>query len=881
VPQGPARLLDPRLELVGFIGRDHELASLVEWCEDDHSTRLRLITGPGGVGKTRLAVELTTRMTTVGWRCERIADGREGEAIAALRAVTRGRALLVVDYAETRVRLGQMLTALVGDDGIDVRVLLLARSAGEWWDRLGIGVPAVWDLVQAARSAELILSPAIDADVSDAEVVAQAVRSFARKLKLPERAVQIYDDDDDAPRRVLDLHVAALVAVLDKSSDGTILVDIRTVLRELIRHEQHFWYDSARMYGLSDGPAGMPTRILRQIVAVGSLLGAANEEEARELARRVPGLSPSAKVAAWLRELYPPRQGELEWLGPMQPDRLAERHVVGELVGSPKFAESCLTSLHGMQARNAVILLARASSDDIDAEVLLSQILPKVSGFVTDLDAPLEVLTAIFNVIPYPTAILASAAVGLAERIIGLLPDDTPPAVRAYWSNSLGIGLAQLGRPVQALPLFQEALAIRRELVANPGHEEYEHDDLADSLINLGIVFSELGRPVDALPVTQEAVEIRRELAATNPERYGPDLAESLDNLGSQLAALGGVTDALPVIQEAIEIYRDLTAFHSDRYHPGLASSLDNLGIRFAEPGQSAEALPATQEAVKIRRELAAANPDRFGSDLAYSLSNLAAVLSELGRPADALPITQEAVDIRRELAATNPDRYRSDLAGSLADLGIRFRELGRSADALAVTQEAVEIRRELIETHSNLRLIDLAGLLTNLGALLCEFGRLDDALTVTREAVEIRRELAATNPDRHRGDLAPSLDNLGVIMAQLHRLGDAMPVMQEAADIYRELASANPNAYRKDFAAALNNLGVLFTELGRPAEALRIIQEAIEIHRELAATDPARNRQGLVASLTNLVQILVSLGRKVEADRARIEAAKLRGLIT
>jgi hypothetical protein len=33
-----------------------------------------------------------------GWTCGRVADGKEGGAITAPRAVTRGRALLVVDY---------------------------------------------------------------------------------------------------------------------------------------------------------------------------------------------------------------------------------------------------------------------------------------------------------------------------------------------------------------------------------------------------------------------------------------------------------------------------------------------------------------------------------------------------------------------------------------------------------------------------------------------------------------------------------------------------------------------------------------------------------------------------------------------------------------
>ena len=59
---GPAGLLDPRRGLVDFIGRERELAGLLEWCEEDRPHGVRLVTGPGGIGKTRLSVELCARL---------------------------------------------------------------------------------------------------------------------------------------------------------------------------------------------------------------------------------------------------------------------------------------------------------------------------------------------------------------------------------------------------------------------------------------------------------------------------------------------------------------------------------------------------------------------------------------------------------------------------------------------------------------------------------------------------------------------------------------------------------------------------------------------------------------------------------------------------
>ena len=505
LPQSRARLLDPRREVVGFVGRERELAELAAWCQDDHAGRLRLLTGPGGVGKTRLAIELADRMRGVGWRAERIADGSEAGAIGALRAVTRGRALLIVDYAETRAGLKQMLSALVGDLGKGVRVLLLARSAGDWWDQLGVGEPAVWDLVQAARPAKLSLSPAVAADLSDAEMVALAVRSFARELGVPGRSVEIRGGTER--RRVLDLHAAALVAVLGEASATTVQVDLGGVLDELLRHEQHFWYDSARAAGLGDGQDGTTPGVLRQIVAAGCLLGAASPAEARALPGRVPGMSPSVKIAGWLRVLYPPDPGEPGWIGSLQPDRFAELHVLRELRASPDLARACLTGLDARQALQAVTLLARVSADDPHAEELLRQALPGTADLITGMQEPAEALMTIVNAIPDQTVILAPAAAALCQRILNLLPASTGPAVRAYWLRSLGIRLAGLGRPAEALTATEEAVSMYRELAA--ASPDRYRPGLARSLNNLGIWFAELGRPADATAAHDEAMKAR------------------------------------------------------------------------------------------------------------------------------------------------------------------------------------------------------------------------------------------------------------------------------------------------------------------------------------------------------------------------------------
>ena len=258
--------------------------------------------------------------------------------------------------------------------------------------------------------------------------------------------------------------------MLDETGAETVRLAAGKVLDDLLRHEMHYWYDSARATGLCHGPSGLTRLMLRQVVATSCLLGARAEQDARILPARVPGLTASAKVARWLRELYPPAQCEQDWLGSLQPDRLAERHVVCELAGAAELTKACLTGLDAYQARRVLTLLARASMDDPEAEPLLKGVLPDVAAFVADLEAPPETLTAIYNAIPYPTVVLASAATDLSQRILAAMPSVAGSAVRAQWLTNLGLRLSEMGRPADALPPTEEAVAIYRDIVAaDPG----------------------------------------------------------------------------------------------------------------------------------------------------------------------------------------------------------------------------------------------------------------------------------------------------------------------------------------------------------------------------------------------------------------------------
>lgn len=873
---GPASLLDPLLAVVPFAGRHKEVSALLAWCEDDKASPIRLLIGAGGTGKTRLSLELKRQLKQAGgWRLAEVDAGTEASALGAERAVAgRRRLLLVVDYADARAGLSALLDA-VARDPERVRVLLLARQAGEWWQRLEGGGQASRDLVVSAAREIIELPDVIEAGASAVDVVLDAVPWFAGRLQVAIGEIGPVTVTGVDGARVLDLHAAALVAVLEaleRRTRDAVSIDVSMVLELLLGHERHYWQESARALKLFDVAGGLTAAQLSQAVAAASLLSAASEDEAAGIPGRVPGAAPSMAVALWLRDLYPPDASGL-WLGSLRPDRLAELHASRELAGSPAFSHNCLSDLTERQAQQALVLLARASADHPEAKPLLESALFRFPDAPSAIKAPRETLIAVANSIPFPSVALAEAGAGLASRITATYPPGTTE--RAAWQGTSSALLAALGQREEALSAAEEATLTYRDLTAA---SVAFRPSLAWALNNLSSRLATLRRWEEALAATVEATEIYRDLATNTPGVYRPNLASTLSSYSSRLASLGHPEEAFLAVEEAVAIQRDLAASGSDTSRAALAGTLRERSSRLTDLGRREEALAVIEEATEIYRGLAATRPDAFGQEVASSLARQAVCDAELGRRGEALADIEESSEIYRGLAAARPDAFRPNLAMSLSSQSNRLADLGRLEDALTAMEEAAAIRRDLAAARPSVFRLDLAAALNNLSACLAELGRPAEALAAIEESTAIYHDLAAARPNVFKPDVAMSLNNESLCLTAVGRPADALVAIEESTAIYRDLAVDHPSVFRPDVAMSLDNLSKSLTALGRSDEALTAIREAIAIYQDLNAARPAAFGRRLADSLRVLAEQLSAAGRDAEAHRANEEASRLIG---
>ncbi|HEU5420595.1 MAG TPA: hypothetical protein VFV41_23105 [Streptosporangiaceae bacterium] len=530
ITPGPCGLLRPDQHVVEFTGRVVEQTVLTSWCASAEGRSVRIIAGPGGSGKTRLALRAATVFEAGRGQWRLVPAGDEARAVAAARAKTPGPLLLVVDGAEARPELRPLLTAVLGDPG-RIRVLLLARALGEWWGELiEQSEPAIRQLLTEAEP--LQLARPVVPDLGDAELARAALPYFASALHLTV-PLQVSFGLPAQRLPVLLLHAAALVAVLRSAAAPAagLRLDITTgMLDELLEHEARYWQRSARAAGLSTDGA-----VLGQVTAAAALLGSPDPAETARVIARVPGLAGASRArrrswAHWLHELYPPAPDGS--LGSLQPALLAEAHITRQLAADPALARVCLRELTGEQASRVLTILARARWHTRGAGELIATALRAdleglagpaaqvarqasdglgalLAAVLADAPCPPEQFLDLAATLPYPSAALAPAHLAAARRVAAWLrsvPPGAEPAWAAEWHGWAGSRLAQLGEPAEALEVIWEEVQLRRELAA-ADRSRHGHG-LARALSGLAALLTDLGRDADAAQVREEAASL-------------------------------------------------------------------------------------------------------------------------------------------------------------------------------------------------------------------------------------------------------------------------------------------------------------------------------------------------------------------------------------
>jgi NAD-dependent deacetylase len=456
----PSLLLGSRTRTARLFARTEELERLTAWCTGT-GTRAHLLSGPAGIGKSRLALELAGRVEDK-WDVHFLAPG------AALPESSRPL-LAIVDDAETDAQWVRQLLA-DADGRPAVRVLLLARTRHGWWD----------ELRSETNTDEELASPTPNRS-DHADAVREAAIDYAEALT----AMGIPTSVEDRVLRMACADVTPLPGEQQASVLAALLGLTGPAAGELVRQELGYLWRSAHEQGLA-----LPAKAVEAAVVTAVLCGAHDESAALAVLAHIPALSDDdlrLSVAEWLRSQYPPESSTYwaESLPTPPAEELIAVHV------TPKFLVGMFTETAPEQERRALTVLARAASTRPVLQERLTELLSVLPGV-----SPAAVEVALHGGYPAP---LADALTALTRT--AALPADLLEAVPS--------GTTVLGE----FPVLLAASLV----------EAYEHrarsypDTALPWLVTMQAEFAErlldLGRTKDGLANAQLAVDNAERLA--------------------------------------------------------------------------------------------------------------------------------------------------------------------------------------------------------------------------------------------------------------------------------------------------------------------------------------------------------------------------------
>jgi len=348
-----------------------------------------------------------------------------------------------------------------------------------------------------------------------------------------------------------------------------------------------------------------------------------------------------------------------------------------------------------------------------------------------------------------------------AEKISGNL--TLQPEVRAQLLESIGLAYRRQGFSERAIPLFEQAVAIRRQ------EKPLDNGRIAAALANLAHALTDAGHLVSAQANLEQAVA----LSESGGESRAAETADILMQFANfTLEAKSDPKRAAELFGKALNIYRVSPTNQSLQ----IAKTLTGLATTAIWSDDFALAEHYQREALEIFQ----ATVSRNYPDNAIALANLGYALTQRGKYTEAEQVLNEALQIERTVFGADNQR----VAAIQANLGVLYDREGDLPRAVAANQSALKIMKDRLGANHY-----MVGYY--LDALAILYLKADD-LTVAED--DVRQALAIyakSLPARHLY-IASARQTLGEILLRRGSLDAAETELRAAWDINMELAGAD-----------------------------------------------------------------------------------------
>ena len=235
---------------------------------------------------------------------------------------------------------------------------------------------------------------------------------------------------------------------------------------------------------------------------------------------------------------------------------------------------------------------------------------------------------AFYHVLELGDSTPLAIAIGepLAEDLGRLLGPDHPDTLNSR--NSLAAAYLAAGRVDEAIPLFEQILAVRQRMLGPDDSETLVSQN------NLASAYQDAGRIAEAIRLYELNLEIRERLLGSDH----PSTLNSRGNLAAAYRDEGQVGKAIPLLEQTLADRERVLGVD----HPDTQATRRKLATAYQDAGRAAEAVPLLERAPVDRKTV-------LRSDTRAAPKDLAKADRAPDRVADPIPPPERAPVTRKQ----------------------------------------------------------------------------------------------------------------------------------------------------------------------------------------------------------------------------------------
>ena len=685
---GSAQWLTYGRQQARLIGRESSLLQLNNFIEHEDGFRWWAITGKGGIGKSRLALDVIQQHNSL-WEVGFLSHTKLKKDDALSNWKTQSPTIIVVDYAaECPDAISNWIDYFIkheGDFDFPVRLLILEREYKEqkWWNELtSINSAAL------IRRSYLHLSEPHELLELDSNQQRAVLESFLESLdcfdELPDEDAKLWGSLDSLSDKGRPLFIGMVaVAIANHGIHKLRDWNQEDLLSDVLRHEQAAW--DRQLTALTQKQKGTVYQLLAFSTVISGFdeeLNARGEHALYKILSDCGFGEDNDEIEANIALVNQLSNGKS---GALQPDIFAEYFVIqqwNQSNGSPQLSlRKRLLAAQKLNTESTHAFISRAAVDYPKNKQPFSwwSILHDATK-IKDLKSFLNFLPRILfgpliedptktnlNIVSLNIVSQLSLHGYYTEALKYWLPPvakSREPRIRARALNELGLKNHMLGNYSEALKQLEGSLGISKRCFDKPS--------VAGALNNISNIYDARGDYETAISYLNQSLKIIRKIGDKRGE------GSALNNIASIYRERGDDKTAMTYLEQALKIQQEI----DDK--SGEASALHNIAQIYSTHGDEEMAMKYLDQSLNIQREIG----NKHGESAA--LHNIASIYSTYGDDETAMKYYMQSLTIKQEIG---------DIAGECVtkfNIGYLQHKTEQYDEAMKNWAEAYEVTKRI-----------------------------------------------------------------------------------------------------------------------------------------------------------------------------------------